>query len=43
VFTEPLYNNVTGKLGKLVFAYKTCSDCELTGTVNKPDFRIDLE
>jgi hypothetical protein len=42
VFVEPVYNPETRQLLKLVFATPICSDCELSGTLTKPDFWIDL-
>ncbi len=42
VFIEPYMNPVTGELQTLVFAKPECSDCELTGTIKRPDFWIDL-
>ena len=41
-FVEPLYDPETKKLTKLVFTTRSCSDCELTGTLKKPDFWVDI-
>jgi hypothetical protein len=41
-FVEPIYNGVTNALESLVFVASPCSDCELTGTLVKPDWWIDL-
>jgi Domain of unknown function (DUF4249) len=41
-FIEPMYNSETGKLEKLVFARPECVNCQLTGTLTKPDFWVDL-
>lgn len=41
-FVEPQINPVTKKLEKLVFAPTGCSDCEMTGVSQKPDFWTDL-
>jgi hypothetical protein len=41
-FVEPIFNTDTKKLKKLVFTTSICSDCELSGTSQKPDFWIDL-
>jgi hypothetical protein len=41
-FVEPLFDPITGKLRKLVFTSASCSDCELIGTLTKPDFWVDL-
>ncbi|MCX6321504.1 MAG: DUF4249 domain-containing protein [Bacteroidia bacterium] len=43
IFIEPFYDPVTRKLRKLVFATGICSDCELTGTLVKPEYWIDLK
>jgi hypothetical protein len=40
-FIEPEYNPETGGLEFLVFARPECANCELTGTMTKPDFWID--
>ena len=39
-FIEPIYGTL--KLEKLVFTKPECADCELTGTLIKPDFWVDL-
>ena len=41
-FIEPMYNEKSGLLEKLVFARPECANCELTGTRTKPDFWADL-
>lgn len=41
-FIEPRYNPGTHALEKLVFARPECANCELTGTITKPDFWVDL-
>lgn len=41
-FVEPLYIPGTIVLSKLVFASPECADSEVTGTLIKPDFWIDL-
>ncbi len=41
-FVEPVYDELTKKLLKLVFAPDQCSDCGLTGSTLKPDFWTDL-
>jgi hypothetical protein len=41
-FVEPKYIPGTSELDKLVFAMPECSNCEITGTMTKPDFWIDL-
>jgi hypothetical protein len=41
-FVEPLYNEGTTELYKLVFVQEECSDCGLTGSIDEPDFWIDL-
>ncbi len=41
-FVEPIYNEITQELEKLVFVPTPCSDCELTGFYQKPDWWIDL-
>jgi hypothetical protein len=38
IFVEPVYDPIY----KLVFAPEECSDCSLTGSIEKPDFWIDL-
>jgi hypothetical protein len=40
IFIEPIM--VGGLLEKLVFTTSECADCQVTGTLNKPDFWIDL-
>jgi hypothetical protein len=42
-FVEPVYDPVTLRLKKLVFAKPSCADSEVTGTSIKPDFWIDLD
>lgn len=42
VFVEPMYDPVTFKLDRLVFAKPECVNCELTGISSKPDFWTDL-
>jgi len=39
-FIEPLFRD--GILEKLVFVKPECANCQLTGTLKKPDFWIDL-
>ncbi|TAL61990.1 MAG: DUF4249 domain-containing protein [Bacteroidetes bacterium] len=43
IFIEPVYilNGASERLSKLVFVRPECADCELTGTLKKPDFWID--
>jgi len=41
-FVEPLYIGSTHELEKLVFVEKACSDCGFAGSVDKPDWWIDL-
>jgi hypothetical protein len=41
-FIEPYYISDPKVLKKLVFATDICSNCELTGTITKPDFWIDM-
>ena len=41
-FVEPVYNETTHELIKLVFTQNNCSDCELTGFSNKPEWWIDV-
>jgi hypothetical protein len=41
-FVEPIYDPDTKKLLKIVFTTRACSDCEMTGTIVKPDFWKDL-
>jgi hypothetical protein len=41
-FMEAIYISESTKLSKLVFAPGVCSDCELTGSIIKPAFWIDL-
>jgi hypothetical protein len=43
IFVEPMYKPGTNELEKMVFTTPECADCELTGTVTKPDFWTDLE
>ncbi len=42
-FVEPIYNAVTNELEDLAFVSNICSDCELTGSLTKPDWWIDLK
>jgi hypothetical protein len=42
VFIEPVYD-IRGNLAKLVFSTIPCALCTFSGTLNKPDFWIDLE
>lgn len=42
-FVEPIYDPDTRALSKLVFTTRACADCEMTGTLEKPDFWIDLK
>jgi hypothetical protein len=42
IFIEPDYIPDTKKLRHLVFSTGICADCELTGTLVKPDYWIDL-
>jgi hypothetical protein len=41
-FVAPEYFNGTNNLEKMVFARPECADCELSGTITKPDFWVDL-
>jgi len=42
IFVEPRYASTTnGELVKMIFTRAECADCELTGTMSKPDFWID--
>jgi hypothetical protein len=41
-FVEPLYNPESQELNKMVFTPGICGNCELSGTLVKPDFWIDL-
>jgi hypothetical protein len=41
-FIEPKYVPGTNELEKLVFSSAECADCELTGTIKKPDFWVDM-
>jgi hypothetical protein len=41
-FIEPKYVPGTNELEKLVFSSPECADCELTGTIIKPDFWVDI-
>lgn len=41
-FIEPKYVPGTNELEKLVFSSSECADCELTGTMTKPDFWVDI-
>jgi len=42
-FIEPKYIPGTNELDKMVFTTPECADCELTGTITRPDFWTDLE
>lgn len=42
-FVEPKYVGTTTELDRLIFVKPECADCELTGTMKKPDFWIDLK
>jgi hypothetical protein len=42
VFIEPVSDPETRELLKLVFTTRSCSDCEMTGTLKKPDFWVDI-
>ena len=42
IFTKPTFTE-DGKLLRLVFARPFCTDCTLSGSLNKPDFWVDLE
>lgn len=42
-FVEPRYKQGTIELDKLVFTRPECADCEVTGTMIKPDFWIDID
>ena len=41
-FVEPLFDDATRKLSKLVFTENICSDCSLTGISEKPGWWVDL-
>jgi hypothetical protein len=41
VFIEPIYKPKSTALQSLVFAMVECSDCELKGTIKKPDFWME--
>ena len=41
-FVEPKYNQITNELIKMVFSRPECADCEITGSLEKPDFWVDL-
>ena len=41
-FVEPIYNSTTNKLEDYAFVSTICSDCELTGSMKKPDWWIDM-
>jgi len=41
-FVEPIYNSTTNKLEDYAFVSTICSDCELTGSLKKPDWWIDM-
>jgi hypothetical protein len=41
-FVEPKYAPGSPILQKLVFTTPECADCEITGTVKKPDFWVDM-
>lgn len=40
-FLQPLYDEL-GRLYKLTFATRVCSDCTLSGSLTKPDFWVDI-
>ncbi len=43
IFIEPKYIPGTLELDKIIFVLDpVCNDCELTGTIKKPDFWVDL-
>jgi hypothetical protein len=42
IFIEPYIDPETKKLAEFIFASAICSDCEITGTLVKPSFWIDL-
>lgn len=42
-FCEPIYNPGTFVLQKMVFSLPLCANCELTGSLKKPDFWVDLK
>ncbi len=42
-FVEPIYVPGTFTLQKLVFSTQECADCELTGSIKKPDFWKEFE
>jgi hypothetical protein len=42
-FVEPKYVPGTSELQKLVFTMPVCANCELTGTMIKPGFWVDLK
>jgi hypothetical protein len=42
-FVEPKYVPGTSELQKLVFTMPDCANCELTGTIVKPGFWVDLK
>ena len=42
LFIEPVYNADTHQLEKLVFAPPECTSCDLTGTMVRPDYWVDL-
>jgi hypothetical protein len=41
-FVEPVFNSGSNIPVKLVFSTRICSDCEMAGTLQKPDFWVDL-
>jgi hypothetical protein len=41
IFVMPSYNDI-GALEKLIFVRNICANCSLTGSLDKPDFWIDL-
>jgi len=41
-FVEPVYGNGANQLEKMVFARPECANCEITGTITKPVFWVDL-
>ena len=42
-FIKPTYDNSSGELLRLVFVRPFCADCTLSGSLNKPDFWVDIE
>jgi hypothetical protein len=41
-FIEPVFDS-QGELQRLVFSRPVCSDCTLNGSLNKPDFWVDIK